>query len=62
MLVIGAAITLGIGTAFAFATSNNNTANCCNVEASTCCGLPCPAPNQCPIPCCQGGSAESCKK
>lgn len=54
MLALGAAVLLISGLAFGF-TQTTNTA-CCDMKASTCNGEPCPAPDQCPIPCCETGS------
>lgn len=58
-LALSAAILLAGGIAFGFAQSNNGA--CCNVEASTCCDMPCPSPDQCPIPCCDDDDAAAGK-
>lgn len=60
MLALGASVLLFSGLAFGFSQSNNSI--CCNVEAATCNGLPCPVPDQCPITCCEAGSSTSCQK
>ncbi len=51
MLALGAAVLLVTGLAFGFAKSSQDV--CCKMEESTCCDMPCPAPDQCPIPCCR---------
>lgn len=59
MLALSAAVLLISGIAFGFSQSTNNA--CCNVEASTCNGVPCPAPDLGPIPCCEAGSTATCQ-
>ena len=60
MLALSAAVLLISGIAFGFSQSGSTA--CCNVEAATCNGAPCPAPDGCPIPCCEAGSTTACQK
>lgn len=40
----------------AFATSQSGSA-CCDMQNSTCNGVPCPSPDACPVPCCEADNA-----
>ena len=59
MLALSAAVLLISGIAFGF--SKSNSGSCCNVAASTCCGVPCSDSGQCPVSCCEAGSDAAAK-
>ncbi|MBN8679205.1 MAG: hypothetical protein J0M29_13335 [Chitinophagales bacterium] len=59
MLALSAAVLLMSGIAFGYSKSGI-TNSCCNMEASTCNGVPCPA-SGCPVPCCEPGSSTACE-
>ncbi|MEO6039238.1 MAG: hypothetical protein ABIQ93_12565 [Saprospiraceae bacterium] len=60
ILAFSAAILLASGIAFGF-TQYANSGQCCDPQANTCNGLPCPA-GECPPHCCPSGGGSSTAK